>query len=96
MDNDPVLFDLFDELFDVFFEMLDHIRTEAGHGWGYIQQGNALDPSYDHAAPDPAFVEEYGLTPRTEHLALQQPRHFAGEAGGLTPAGKPRIDSPAA
>jgi hypothetical protein len=52
--------------------LADHIRTEAGHGWGYIQQGNALDPSHDHAAPDPDFIEQYRLTPRTEHLALQQ------------------------
>ncbi|HLG70421.1 MAG TPA: hypothetical protein VK009_08370 [Chloroflexota bacterium] len=50
--------------------LADHIRTEAGHGWGYIQQGNALDPSYDHAAPDPEFVEEHGLLPRTEHWQL--------------------------
>jgi hypothetical protein len=50
--------------------LADHIRTEAGHGWGYIQQGNALDPSYDHGAPDPEFVEEHGLLPRTEHWNL--------------------------
>src|SRR5712692_8615610 len=35
--------------------LADHIRTEAGHGWGYIKQGDAVDPSYDHAAPDPEF-----------------------------------------
>jgi hypothetical protein len=50
--------------------LADHIRTEAGHGWGYIQQANALDPSYDHAAPDPEFVEEHNLLPRTEHWNL--------------------------
>jgi hypothetical protein len=68
--------------------LADHIRTEAGHGWGYIQQGNALEPSYDHAAPDPEFVEEYGLTPRTEHLALQQ-RDFLSFliAGNMWPYG---------
>lgn len=68
--------------------LADHIRTEAGHGWGYIQQANALDASYDHAAPDPAFAEEYGLTPRTEHLALQQ-RDFLSFliAGNLWPYG---------
>ena len=32
--------------------LADHIRTEAGHGWGYIQQGNALDSRRDHAKPD--------------------------------------------
>jgi hypothetical protein len=68
--------------------LADHIRTEAGHGWGYIQQANALDPSYDHAAPDPEFVEQYGLTPRTEHLALQQ-RDFLSFliAGNMWPYG---------
>jgi hypothetical protein len=68
--------------------LADHIRTEAGHGWGYIQQGNALDPSYDHAAPDPEFAEEHGLTPRNEHLALQQ-RDFLSFliAGNLWPYG---------
>ena len=68
--------------------LADHIRTEAGHGWGYIQQANALDPSYDHAAPDPEFAEEHGLTPRTEHLALQQ-RDFLSFliAGNLWPYG---------
>jgi hypothetical protein len=68
--------------------LADHIRTEAGHGWGYIQQGNALDPSYDHAAADPEFAEEYGLTPRSEHLALQQ-RDFLSFliAGNLWPYG---------
>jgi hypothetical protein len=68
--------------------LADHIRTEAGHGWGYIQQGNALDPSYDHAAPDPEFAEEHGLTPRVEHAALQQ-RDFLSFliAGNLWPYG---------
>ncbi len=68
--------------------LADHIRTEAGHGWGYIQQGNALDPSYDHAAPDPEFAEEYGLTPRNEHIALQQ-RDFLSFliAGNMWPYG---------
>jgi hypothetical protein len=68
--------------------LADHIRTEAGHGWGYIQQANALDPSYDHAAPDPEFAEEYGLTERTEHLALQH-RDFLSFliAGNLWPYG---------
>ncbi len=68
--------------------LADHIRTEAGHGWGYIQQGNALDPSRDHAQPDPEFVEEYGLTPRTEHWQLQT-RDFLSYliAGNLWPYG---------
>jgi hypothetical protein len=68
--------------------LADHIRTEAGHGWGYIQQGNALDPSYDHAAPDPDFEAEYGLLPRNEHLALQH-RDFLSFliAGNLWPYG---------
>jgi len=68
--------------------LADHIRTEAGHGWGYIQKGKALDPSFDHAAPDPEFAEEYGLTSRSEHLALQQ-RDFLSFliAGNLWPYG---------
>jgi hypothetical protein len=44
--------------------LADHIRTEAGHGWGYIQQANRLDPSRDHSQPDPEFVQQYGLWPR--------------------------------
>jgi hypothetical protein len=28
--------------------LADHIRTEAGHGWGYINQAKALDSSRDH------------------------------------------------
>ena len=52
--------------------LTDHIRTEAVHGWGYIQQGNALDPSRDHSRPDPEFEREHGLTPRVEHLRLQR------------------------
>lgn len=52
--------------------LTDHIRTEAGHGWGYIKQGDAIDPSRDHSRPDPEFVEQYGLLPRVEHRAIQQ------------------------
>ena len=29
--------------------LADHIGTEAGHGWGYIRQANAIDPRRDHA-----------------------------------------------
>jgi len=68
--------------------LTDHIRTEAGHGWGYIQQGNALDPSRDHSRPDPDFDREYGLTPRFEHLQLMK-RAFLSYiiAGNLWPYG---------
>lgn len=52
--------------------LTDHIRTEAGHGWGYIKQADAIDPSRDHSQPDPEFVEQYGLLPRVEHRAIQQ------------------------
>lgn len=54
------------------FLLTDHIRTEAGHGWGYIKQADAIDPSRDHSQPDPEFVEQYGLLPRVEHRAIQQ------------------------
>src|SRR5437773_6460583 len=62
--------------FDMDFEwrylLADHIRTEAGHGWGYIRQADLIDPERDHSRPVPEFVEEYGLLPRVEHRAIQQ------------------------
>jgi hypothetical protein len=33
--------------------LADHIRTEAGHGWGYIRQADPIDPRRDHSRPDP-------------------------------------------
>jgi hypothetical protein len=68
--------------------LADHIRTEAGHGWGYIQQANRIDPSRDHAQPDPEFVAQYGLTPRLEHQELMR-RDFLSFliAGNLWPYG---------
>jgi hypothetical protein len=68
--------------------LADHIRTEAGHGWGYIRQGNAIDPGRDHAKPDPDFEREYGLTPRVEHAKLMR-RDFLSYliAGNLWPYG---------
>ena len=70
------------------FLLADHIRTEAGHGWGYIQQGNALDPTTDHSKPDPQFEREYNLLPRVEHLKLMK-RDFLSYliAGNLWPYG---------
>jgi len=70
------------------FLLSDHIRTEAGHGWGYIQQGNTLNPKRDHSQPDPDFEREYGLMPRAEHLKLQR-RDFLSYliAGNLWPYG---------
>jgi hypothetical protein len=52
--------------------LADHIRTEAGHGWGYIRQADAIDPRRDHSRPDPDFEHQYGLLPRVEHHRLQQ------------------------
>src|SRR6266496_4259460 len=52
--------------------LADHIRTEAGHGWGYIKQADAIDPSRDHSKPDPDFEYDNGLWPRVEHLAIQR------------------------
>lgn len=54
------------------YQLTDHIRTEAGHGWGYIKQADAVDPTRDHSQPDPEFAHQYGLWPRVEHRALQQ------------------------
>jgi len=36
--------------------LADHIRTEAGHGWGYIKQADLVDPSRDHSKPDPELA----------------------------------------
>src|SRR5499426_682486 len=68
--------------------LADHIRTEAGHGWGYIQQGNALNPKRDHTQPDPDFEREHGLLPRMEHHKLMK-RDFLSYliAGNLWPYG---------
>ena len=68
--------------------LADHIRTEAGHGWGYIQQGNALDGRRDHSQPDPEFEGRYGLLPRVEHHRLMR-RDFLSYiiSGNLWPYG---------
>ena len=68
--------------------LADHIRTEAGHGWGYIKQGDYIDPSRDHTKLDPEFAEEHGLLPRVEHAALIR-RDFLSYlmAGNLWPYG---------
>lgn len=52
--------------------LTDHIKTEAGHGWGYIRQADLIDPERDHSRPDPDFAQDYGLLPRVEHRAIQQ------------------------
>ncbi len=68
--------------------LADHIRTEAGHGWGYIKQGDAVDPSIDHSQPDPDFSREYGVYPRRDHWELMT-RDFLSYliAGNLWPYG---------
>src|SRR5579884_3550851 len=68
--------------------LADHIRTEAGHGWGYINQAKLLDPSRDHTQPDPAFAEKYGLHRNPNHEAIQR-RDFLSFliAGNLWPYG---------
>lgn len=70
------------------WRLADHIRTEAGHGWGYIRQGDAVDPSRDHTKPDPEFEREHGLLPRVEHHRIQQ-RDFLSYliSGNLWPYG---------
>jgi len=78
--------------FDMDFEwrycLADHIRTEAGHGWGYIRQANAIDPRRDHSRPDLDFERRYGLLPRVEHRQLLQ-RDFLSYliSGNLWPYG---------
>jgi hypothetical protein len=54
------------------FLLADHIRSEAGHGVGYVKQGDLIDPSRDHSLPDPEFAAQYGLAPRTAHFELQK------------------------
>ncbi|HEX6513397.1 MAG TPA: hypothetical protein VF157_13920 [Chloroflexota bacterium] len=68
--------------------LADHIRTEAGHGWGYIKQGDIIDPSIDHALPDPDFSREYGVYPRQDHWQLMT-RDFLSYliSGNLWPYG---------
>ncbi len=68
--------------------LADHMRTEAGHGWGYIKQGDLVDPSIDHGQPDPAFTEEYGVYPRQDHWAIMT-RDFLSYliSGNLWPYG---------
>jgi hypothetical protein len=68
--------------------LADHMRTESGHGWGYIRQGDAIDPSRDHALPDPEFAAQHGLGPNLPHLQLMQ-RDFLSYliAGNLWPYG---------
>ncbi|HEY3117785.1 MAG TPA: hypothetical protein VGK54_13660 [Chloroflexota bacterium] len=70
------------------FLLADHIRVQAGQGWGYIRQADAIDPSREHADLDPEFEQEYGLTPRVEHHDLQR-RDFLSYiiAGNLWPYG---------
>jgi hypothetical protein len=68
--------------------LADHIGTEAGHGWGYIRQADAIDPRRDHSRPDPDFERQHGLTPRVEHRQLLQ-RDFLSYilSGNLWPYG---------
>jgi hypothetical protein len=68
--------------------LADHIRTEAGHGWGYINQAKVLDPSRDHTQPDPEFAEEHGLHRNPGHIDMQK-RDFLSFliAGNLWPYG---------
>jgi hypothetical protein len=68
--------------------LAEHAGTEAGHGWGYIRQANAIDPSRDHSKPDPEFERQYGLTPRIEHHQIMK-RDFLSYifSGNLWPYG---------
>jgi hypothetical protein len=52
--------------------LADHIGTEAGHGWGYIRQGNAIEPERDHSQPDPEFEAMYGLCAKRDHVELMK------------------------
>jgi len=68
--------------------LADHIRTEAGHGWGYINQARTLDPSRDHTQADPEFAVEHGLHRNANHIEMQK-RDFLSFviAGNLWPYG---------
>jgi hypothetical protein len=68
--------------------LAEHMRTEAGHGWGYIRQGDLVDPSTDHNQPDPDFTREYGVYPRSDHWAIMT-RDFLSYliSGNLWPYG---------
>ena len=76
--------------------LADHIRTEAGHGWGYIRQGDLVDPSRDHSLPDPEFPAQHGLTaltPQVNHAAVIERDFLSYLIGGnLWPYG--HITSP--
>jgi len=54
------------------YHLAEHMGTEAGHGWGYIRQGDLVEPERDHSKPDPEFDAEYGLRPNLEHAALMR------------------------
>ena len=62
--------------------LADHIRTEAGHGWGYIQQANLLDPGRDHAQPDPEFERRHGLKPSMDFIELMKRDFLSYLIGG--------------
>ena len=70
------------------YHLAEHAGTEAGHGWGYIRQANAIDPSRDHSKPDPEFERKHGLTPRIEHHQIMK-RDFLSYifSGNLWPYG---------
>lgn len=68
--------------------LADHIRTEAGHGWGYILQANAINPNRDHAKPDLEFERQHGILPRVEfHKLLERDFLSYVIAGNLWPYG---------
>lgn len=50
--------------------LLDHAKTEAGHGWGFIRQADLMDPEMDHSKPDPELTEKYGPRVSLEHWQL--------------------------
>ena len=52
------------------FLLMDHARTEAGHGWCFIRQSDAMDPSIDHAQPDPDLTREFGPQVSQAHTNL--------------------------
>lgn len=49
----------------------DHIRDEAGHGWGYIRNAQAIDNSRDYTKRNLDWEDRYGLLPRADVYAVE-------------------------
>jgi len=50
--------------------LAEHIAEENGHGWGFVQLANKIDPSKDHSIPDTEFTTKHDLGPALGHVQL--------------------------